>query len=394
MAIPITFKQRRIIGEIRNLDIQKDNKVDWIVWWYCGIYKNPIAESQPKALIAFREIHPDGLSDQINLRRVQLTALGQMRVGTIWKNGMCRAEAIYDDAVFHVDFTQGRWKFKSFSDAAEHNESPPFPLNIHLLRYTKDKNWLIEFPLPTGGRLIVPCIEFFSRCYGRSQEIKRVLATYPWHGVKEAEESRLYAPLNEAEEAGKMKVKLRRRMVNGDVVFLAHAKYDPFAEHAAKSIYAQIETQYAPESNMPAFIKAGPWFQGEALIKAKGIWFEDGKSFLALQIVGCSDPDGVSIFRDRENTNKTGPLKEGAETGTAWNGAPARILKKLPEIIDLTGDEEPDHRAATVEVKDPDFEILGKPRVIVDVRKEHADSTSGRPDDGGTPDWPLGIDLV
>ena len=385
MAIPITFKQRRIVGEIRNLDIQKENKTDWIVWWYCGIYKNPRAESQPKALIAFREILPDGLSDEIIMHRVPLTELGQMRVGTIWKNGMCHAEAVFDNEVFNVDFTQGHWKFRSFYDAGIHNESPPFPLLIHPLKNSIDQNWLIEFPLSTGGKLVVPCIEFFSRCYGRSQEINRVLATYPWHGAKDAEQSRLYAPLNEPEEAGKMKVKLRKRMVNGDVVFLAHAKYDLFAELAAKSIYAQIETQYVPESKKPAFLKAGPWFQGEALIKANGVWFDDGKSFLVLQIVGCSDPDGVSIFRDRENTNKTGTVKEGAELGTAWDGAPIRRLNKLPEIVDLTGDEEPDYGSATVEVKDPDFEVLGAARVIIDVRREHANSTKGHLGDGGNP---------
>ena len=385
MAIPIIFKQRRVVGEIRNLDIQKDNKTDLIVWWYCGIYKNSLAKSQPKALVAFRKMLSDGLSDEIIMHRVLLTALGQMRVGTIWKNGVCHAEAVFDNEIFNVDFTQGRWKFRSFYDAVLHNEPLPFPQSIHPLKYDADKNWLIEFPLSTGGRLIVPCIEFFSRCYGRSQEIKRVLATFPWHDENKVEKSRLYAPLNDFEEVGKMKVKLRKRMVNGDVVFLAHAKYDPFAESAAKSIYAQIEAQYVPESNKPALLKAGPWFQGEALIKANGVWFEDGKSFLALQVVGCSDPGGVSIFRDRENTSNTGPVKEGAELGTSWDGSPARVLKKLPEIVDLTGDEEPDHGAATVEVKDPAFEILGARRVIIDVRREHANSTKGKVGDGGNP---------
>lgn len=385
MAIPITFKQRRIVREIRNLDIQKDNKTDWIVWWYCGIYKNLRAESQPKVLIAFREILPDGLSDEIILRRVLLTALGQMRVGTIWKNGLCRAEAIFENDIFHVDFTQGCWKFRSFYDAAELNESPPFPQSTHHLKYNRDKNWLIEFPLSTGGHLVVPCIEFFSRCYGRSQELNRVLAAYPWGGAKDVEHSRLYAPLNEPEEQGKMKVKLRKRMGNGDVVFLAHAKYDNFAEDAAKNIYAQLEAQYIPESSNPLFLKAGPWFQGEALIKANGSWFEEGKSFLALQIVGCSDPEGVSIFRDRENTNKSGPDNDGADLSTAWDGTSNRSLKRLPEIVDLTGDEEPDHGAATVDVEDPHFEVLGVARVIVDVRREHANSARGHFGDGSNP---------
>lgn len=382
MPIPLNHKLKRITKEIRLKNNLFGNDSEWMTWWYSGIYKNRSAESQPNVLVAFRELASGVLSDDVIHRLVPLTALGQVRVGTVWKDSICLSEVVYEKAKFCVDFTKGKWRVNSFYEATKQDDSLPFPQDNHPLKYAMDKNWIIEFPFSEGGKLLIPCLEFFSRCYGRSEEMKRILATYPWHGEKESQKSRLYSPLDEPEEPEKWKVKLRKRLVNGDVVLLAHAKYDPYTEHMAKSIYAQIESEHDPKNKNPAFIKVGPWFQGPALIKVKGIWFDNGKSFLALQVVGCSDPGGVPIFRDRENTNKTGPVGEDADIGSAWAGAPENTLVKPPEIVDLTGDDEPDHGAPTVEIQDPDFEVLGQARVIIDVRRDHAKSTAGAKSNG------------
>jgi hypothetical protein len=377
VPIPFTHKLKRLRKEVRLKNNLVGNNSEWMVWWYCGIYKNHLSDSQPNVLTAFRELSSDSLSDNVILRRVPLTSLGQLRIGTVWKDGMCRSEAVFDTDKFDVDFTKGSWRFTSFRKAAADGDNPPYPRDLYPLQYAEDKNWLIEFKLATGGTLLIPCLEFFSRCYGRSEELKRVLTTYPWYGEKNAHQSRLYAPPNEPEELGKWKVKLRRRLVNSDVILLAHAKYDPYTERTAKSIYGQIESSHDPENKKPIFIKVAPWFQGPAQIKAKGIWFNDMASFLALHIVGCTDPIGLTIQRDRENTNKT---NEGADidgTGNAWAGAAERVLIKPPEIINLTSDNDPDHSAVSVEIQDPDFEVLGQPRVIIDVRRDKAKDAAG-----------------
>lgn len=382
MPIPFHFKLKRVPGEIRLKNNMAGNSTEWMAWWYCGFYKNQLAKSQPNVLVAFREFSSGMLSDNFILRRVPLTSLGQVRIGTVWKDSMCRYKAVFDEKKFSVDFTKNAWKFTSFQKTNRDGAPAPYPQDIYPLQYEKDKNWFIEFPLSTGGKLVVPCIEFFSRCYGRSGELKRILATYPWPEGKDAHKSRLYAPIEEQEEPNKWKVKLRRRLVNGDIVLLAHAKYDQYTEQAVKSIYAQIETLHDPENKKPSFIEVAPWFQGSAELKVKGIWFDNKRSFLGLQVIGCSNPDGVTILRDRENTNKTDLPAEAGVTDEAWAGAPERVLVKPPTIIDLTGDEEPDHGAGTIEIQDPDFEILGQARAIIDVRKERAEKSKGKKSQG------------
>lgn len=375
--MPIVLKQelKRISKAVRleSAPLGIDN--DWMAWWYCGILKNQKADSQPNVLVAFRELLSSGiLSDDVIYRRVPLTALGQVRVGTVWREGVCQAEAVLDSKKFTVDFTKGNWKLISFHQAAEDGNLTPYPRDIYPLKYRKDRNWLLEFKLQSGGRLIVPCLEFFTRCYGRSAELRRVLTTYSW---EQCQEKRLYAPLGEPEEPDKWKVKLRKRLVSGDVILLAHAKYERYAENAVKSIYGQIEAHYDPTSEIPAFIKVAPWFRGSADLKVKGIWFDEGKSFLALQIVGCSEPAGAPILRGRENANNAVQPAESDAPGSAWAGTPERVLIRPPEIVDLTGDVEPDPNAVSAEVEDPEFEILGEQRVVIDMRKDRAQTSSG-----------------
>lgn len=378
MPIQLDHDLRRAARVFRLPDGLLRDKADWIAWWYGGVRKNETAGSQPTVIVGFREILRTGeMSGNVTHRRLPLTALGQVRVGTVWREGVCRAEAVLRKETFAVDFTKGEWKLKSFYQAKGDGAAQPYPPDIHPLHYKADRNWLLEFQLPSGGRLVTHCLEFFTRCYGRSAELRRVLATYSW---QECEDKRLYAPLDEPEEPNeKWKVKLRKRLVNGDVILLAHAKYDPYTQYAAKRIYAQIEAAHDPHKKDSTYITVEPWFRGPAEISVKGVWFDGGRSFLALQIAGCSDPGGVPILRGRDNSSLTDQPADGKHglLGEAWAGTSGRKLVKPPEIIDLTGDVEPDPDAISVEVEDPEFEVLGEPRVVIDMRKDQARGSAG-----------------
>ena len=381
MPFPLKHKTRRVNSVIRlkeSLDVA-DDKV--MAWWYSGFYKNSKALSQPHVLVLFRKITDGMLSDEVIQRRLPLEALGQIRIGSIWQNDRCRAETSLLSKQLAVNFSPGKWRFTSFAEAQRRQSLPPYPMEEHPLLLDKDRNSLLEFTLPDGGKLIVPCIEFFSRCFGRSGELKRVLATYPWDGQGDTATNRLYAPLDTPEEPGRWQVRLRRRLHNGDVVFLAHAKYDPYTQFVAKGINAKLEASYDPKNKNPAFVDIGPWYEGPAELKVEGIPFNNGKSFLALRVLGMSDPKGALVLRARENSHDAeNPAPEGSPE--AWAGAPVRQLLKYPEIIDLTGDEEPDADAGAIEIQDPDFEVLGDARTVINVKPEQATTKAGA---GGKP---------
>lgn len=368
---PIT--RRVLVSKVRTFDQLKHEKGELIVWWYGGIVKNYRAESVPKAVVFFRKLDKNGNLGAFEPRYIALTFIGLLRIGSIWKEGECKSEAVMPAEMekLDLDFTQKTWEFVSPMQAAKPGAENPINQNDYPLPFSHDKNWLIDFPLVNGKNLLIPCTEFFVRYYGRSEEVPRVLATYGWEEVNK----RFYMPFDQPAMPNTWPVKLKSRLYNNDVVFLAHMKYDPYTALAAKSINSQIEIAFLNKEPF-AFIQAGPWFEGKAQILVSGLWINKGKTFLALRILGGSDPQDAPIQRDRENSNKA-VGSEGADLGNPTDGRPPRVLKKPPNIVDLTDDDEPDHGAPTVEVEEPDFRVLGEPRVVVDVKRDRAKTKNG-----------------
>ncbi|MGK5069558.1 hypothetical protein [Janthinobacterium sp. RT4P48] len=374
----ITFNQKfkKVKSTIRIKNSLEFGDDAMVVWWYSGFYKNINAESQPLVLVHFRKYISPGVFGPIVHRTIPLTSLGQARIGTMWKHDRCRAEIDATPEKFIVNFDEGRWRFVSLDQARKERRAPPFSQADYPLQRENDANWMIELDLQDGRKLLVPCIEFFARCYGRSGELKRIVATYPWSGVADSAIRRLYAPLAEPEDPPNWKVRLRRRMLNGDVVFLAHAKYDPYTTKVTKRINAELQEKFDPKRWIPAFVKIAPWFEGPAELSVIGHSVDGGKSFLAQNIVGMSDPSGEQIYRGRENSNKAdAPAPDGSPE--AWAGAPEKLLNN-GKIIDLTGDGEPDGDSPPVEVQDPDFVILGPQRPVIDIRAAQATTTAGK----------------
>lgn len=246
----------------------------------------------------------------------------------------------------------------------------PFHDASYLPLDRKHKSFLIEFDLPDDNHLLIPCTEFFARVYGRSSEIKRVLATYPWEQVKK----RLYRPLNAPASPGTWPVRFTYRVHRHDAILLAHMLYDPYAEQAAKRIYSQIEASFTPDNML---LEVTPWFQGGGQISVSGVTIDDGNTFLGLQILGCTQPDGATIHREREKST-TISATDGDDTPSQL---PYHQLQNIPDVIDLTDDNEPDHGSSWLDLPEDEFVILGKPRAVLDKRhtRKNVSDTRGVP---------------
>lgn len=337
----------------------KDEAECLVVWWYGPIFKNNRSRSVPKIHVFLRTIdHKNNLGNVVR-RETVLTHLGLLRIGSVWEKGVSNSRIVFDEKTFSVSFSLGGWRIVSLDDLLKEGRSlyTSFHNSNYLPLDRKHRSYLIEFDLPDGKHLLIPCIEFFARCYGRSSEIKRVLATYPWNEIKE----RLYRPLNAPVPPGTWPVRFTHRVHKHDAILLAHMLYDPYAERAAKNIYAQIEASFSPDKML---LEVTPWFQGGGEISVSGIPVDDGNTFLGLQILGCSQPDGAIIHRERE---KSTPIP-----ATDGDNAPSRFpyhqLQDIPDVIDLTDDDEPDHGSSWLDLAEDEFVILGKPRAVLDKR--------------------------
>lgn len=350
-------------ADIQVNDIAIINTKPWVVWWYNGVFKNHKEQTSPKVLVTFRVLDDDySLSDVYEYRPVPLTLLGKFRIGSVWLHGQMTHAAQYEESIFDVSFDESAWNFTSAK--IPFDGRPPYPDELHPFWKGRHDSWLVEFKLHEGGYLVIPCLEVFTRLYGRSQEIKRVLATYLWRGTSDCAEARLLPPTDEHEEAGLWKIKLPDRMVQGDAAFLAHLKYSSYTRSAAQSIHAQIEAEYRPDRKQPLFLKIKPWFQGSVRIKVRGYSF--GQSFLGLQILGCSDPVGLPVICVRDTIEKDDKYDENSsssQTIRAHNN-PLSDTK-----LHITGNQAPDRESSTRYVTEDAFEILGEPQEIRHVRR-------------------------
>lgn len=354
----MTLPRRAIAGKTAYKELENENG-ELVVWWYYGIRSKRKPTEEPKVFVCFRRILPDGSLGDFKHKRLPITSLGQFRVGTIWKEQKAVEEIVYETKIFRVDFSAGGWQHIQIDNA---NTGPISPSVYPLPTIQDEPSQLISFnAIDVKGAevsLYVPCLEFFSRCYGRSQYIKYVLSLFPW----EEAQNRFFAPFPAEPEGDKWHICLREKVVNGDAVFLAHAKYDPYANHTVRSIYSKFEKSFGNNAQS-VYPKVQPWFTGPAALKVSGVWLEEGKSFLALQIGGCSDPCGDEILRGRLKRKPKTSSEDGSSADDLIN-IPKPVIRNTPPIVTVTGQEEPSTDTGAIIIADEDFEVLGRPRRV------------------------------
>lgn len=345
---------------------------DCVVWWYGALRRNHRNKTLPLVVVWFRKLLPDGSLGPNFRLEVGITELALLQLGTIWNNGSCQRQLQLEEREVSVNFSQGGWRYTSQARA---NNRPSFghiPSDLYPLHHGgRDRSEILVFDLNCGRELLVPSLEFFSRCYGRSAEVNRVLSTYPWSEA----EPRLHLVHTEPVPSGDWAVKLPADIYNDDALIVAHMKYDAYAKNVAKSIYSNLETQFNSSYGL-GFPQIGPWFVGPAKLIVQGIPL-DRDRFLALRIVGGSEPAGPHIWSFRENPGiAEEPASEGASQST-WTGRRGAQSSSIQPLVNITPTDPAGHDGNIVEVSNPSFRILGPRREVRTQKLRNAKTRPG-----------------
>ena len=340
----------------------------WVVCWYRGVLPAVSDESQPHVNVTFRNCAlPAHSKRSFRTVPVPVTALGQLRLGTILHNG-CRAD----------DFPLSTQRF-SVEFAPNCLVTPPKWLGSAIRR---SDHWLARVPFSgfalklaiAGDRYLwIPSLEFFTRHYGRSQEIRRILLNEPW----DAAQHQLF-DLTESDSPPNSSVwRLRygsraSRLVSQDAVFLAHLRYDSDLQDAVKPLYAALEALAADPDADPRSrgveLKIGPWFFGPATLKVSGLRLPDG-DFLGLRVDGGTEPQKPTI-EFVESTAAAGGVGQADPDSPPGETGPSPTVVRARHSgdgIHIVGRPAPASNTPVVVVRDPEFEVLGTPRRVVHV---------------------------
>lgn len=283
-----------------------------------------------------------------------------------------------------VDNDSGSWEHVNFDN------NLPYPLENYPLSYSvyDKKNWLISFNLSSGGKLFVPCLEYYTRCYGVSSEIKRTLLTYPWdnngfngQGKGDSLQRRIFSKLREPILYDKYQVNLGTRMVRDDVYFAAYLKYEFKTRMLVKKLCAQLASEYTNikgQKEKPIFLKVPPWHTEKGRLEVEGIPLGEN-SFLALRVSGSSLPKKVEyIERQESNSSNIDDLAKGKDEELPQGHWPQQGPPKKPPITG-TGDLAPDNNSETVEIMAHKFKFIGVLPVVTD-KKLTEQKTRGNSD--------------
>lgn len=343
---------------------------DLLVWWYGGMWKNPKPGCVPLVDVVFRHLYRDGTLGAVEVIPIAQTHLGNLRIGSIWRAGKGIGDSTLENlpataVQFERDVT---WRFVQLRDLAWRTAGD------HDTSFAEASTWLVEIDLEGGEKtLVIPCVEFFIRSYGRNSESSRILSTFPWDTIN----SRFFyadsdtrtglpiapgpasVPATDSPPPELKKVCLKNWVASGEAVFLWHLLHDPVTEEACKRIYAELEAQFKGMSgNRPSkgFLKAGPWFEGPALLEGKGKWVNGEQTFLCLRLTGMSEPDGPVVEIERSTFES-----DGTDDGGWYRRNTARQLPQ-DQQVDLTDSMPPDVESEILRLPDPPMRILGKRR--------------------------------
>lgn len=337
-----------------------DPRLQYAVWWHGGVRKNPQDKKVPLVRVWLRELLPMGGYGFELTRDVGINHLGQLRIGTVWRAGRCSAQLSFEQQTFRVRLGQHRMSSQA-QWGREHGrhllDESVYPLPFK----DRDRSKVLIFNEIAGCRsVLVPSLEFFTRCYGRSAEVNRVLATYRWEEVAD----RLLLPCIWETLPGHWGVALPAVANNDDAVLLAHLHHDPFAIAAAKRIYAELDIGF--ENSSWVFPSIGPWFDEEVELIVGGMWLDAQRTrFLGLRVVGCSLPTGPDI--DARRVQNPGPAEVpagGDAPETTWSGGRLQASDVERLGVGLTAAQPPDHVSGRAEFMDDDFVIPGRQRVV------------------------------
>lgn len=335
--------------ELKTLSLDADKR--FVLWWYGAICRAMNKNHVPRVVVWFRQLHDDGTLGNFFSSTVALTSLGQLRMGSVWENKRSRVQVQYTRRSFDVNFREEHWTHAR-SSAKHRSETGGelIPQGVYPLRFgAGDRSKLLTLT-HDQGTLLIPCLEFL-RCYGRDQEINRVLTTYGWDEV--VRRLRLDEPVTHM--TGFRVVDLPWFATDPDAHLLSHLRYDDFTQLKVRGIRAEIENELGPPSsgNRFAFPTIGPWFTGPAQIEVEGLEISPG-SFLGLRITGYTAPLKPSIHILRSEFPEVG------DEGYSGNPHPARHTRDFGEDeITLIGDDlTPDHGSEMIVIADPSIRIL------------------------------------
>ena len=324
----------------------------WVVWWYCDVLPSASPGDTPDIKVAFRKALPDNTFSDFTWIPVPLAEIGNFKLGTAWRNAFQIGQVLFEARSVTFDFAPKNWRLTSFIQAKKNGDVIPFTPEEYPA-YHGDNNGLLIIE-DKRMEYIIPCAEFFSAWYGRSDGIRKDLTSLPLDDILK----RILSDTRPATFDGKWRLFTKKRLCHDDMIFLAHAVHDADTKLNAGRIYKELFAQNKPRDLK--FLQATPWFTGEAKMCVEGVPVNNGKGFLVLRIISRSNPMGPEIEAVAEEESR----QPSSRTGGEAEKQDQINISMPPAVVEHVFDEPPSNGATTLQRFSSGVTIIGEKRKI------------------------------
>ena len=285
-----------------------------------------------------------------------LVVLEKVRLGTVWDQGRLVGVTVLDRVEFLSDFSDGLGLLTSNRNGDPTPNGADWRKGYDSGETRSWSLWLMA-SAPTHGRppfahVMIPCVEFFTRCWGGSEELRRRLIGASSWALFEKDAFRAKAV---PRAPGHWAIDPAPGLDNvRDVSFLAHVAkgHCEFSRRAAMHLTTHLSNNYDPNSRTVE-LRAPPWFDGPVHFAVEGVPINDGADFLALRVDGMSYPSGAPTIDVPDSTSGTGCASEDGSPGTSKfdDDRPTLLVNQAP----------PMRGGQPIDLHSVPFEILGHP---------------------------------
>lgn len=223
-----------------------DDRTVRVVHWYGGLRRNPASLHEPRLEVVLRVPKADGQSGYIT-REVGVTHQGLLPLGAEFTGQQQTGRIPLERADFQVDFSDQAFRIASAYDRIDGRFLIP---TWQYALPDMQASQVVQFHTSeAASSLIIPCMEVFSKLYGRSRYVKQQLVK---SSRFEEVLDNLIAPdvVHVPPDIG-WGITLHTKCFNEDVLYVAHLKHDPVTQARTRAITRQIAA-FDPRPQAPA----------------------------------------------------------------------------------------------------------------------------------------------
>lgn len=279
-------------------DLSKDDRI-WRLDWFgdCGYPTTVRRYGQPSVKVIFSPLACDK-GDQAALPLpigtdhhhqkevwLAISALPILTVGSLWQNGLKITEPDYQLEVFHD--LQINPETTSFIKAGKDIEgSFVLPLGNHPWHRSHTHAYCVMVRLPSGKRIVIPCMELIRFYFGSSGNFVQRLFTEPL-GANTLWSSKKFDAKNQG-----LHLVLADRLSGVSASDIGRIAGSQFAWRSAAGIYSSC--MKASMQKLPIYPYTGFPFEGKTDLGVRGVWLpfgdKENDTFLVYQINTCTHP--------------------------------------------------------------------------------------------------------